>query len=783
MKISKVEINRYGPLRFKRPVILSNFNLFWGSNETGKTLSIEAVLKSLPFNFKGERGNWEKAYGLRVNGEGDVVLEIEEDSEIYSQRSGKLLNTSLTRNEIIKLFFILNSDVAYELNDQRSKDVLQKAIDKLSSTYVNEITAILKKLLELNNLTDRLDFSDSEASGKLKSRLAAAETYLEKVNSFIDKIKKEDLDKVEFEIAIKRKMLEELSKTEEKAKQAKKTQIYSKTLDLLERYESNNATLQSFKIYDEDNLNRLKKIFDELNNVSENLRELKEKDLKSLDEKLKILEGQLSEAMKIKNERQRVELTEKLLREKIVQYKAGLSRYELNVKQHKSARTLSLIFGILFIISILLPILTKIPYLFALTLLLFVATFYFVINYSRAVSEIKDFKLQERELFDRAKSVGIKSLKIEEIEQELESRKAEIEEKEKTLERLQGEKGSLDESRNKLIEKIQTLEKRKTELSAIIESELEKLRVGELKELEEKVATKKNIEENIKNILSELKGLWGHEISFEDDFDLIIKVGKEVNKFKIESSERIDEAETMTIDLSNLEEKKKELITEIDNLNLKLQEVKRKYVIFENEYLSIIGEPVSIETVSDLLEVKARVEEWRSDLIKKKNLVIQLIKIIEEEYKESKARFTDLFTNLSDTSWIFSEITGQRYKRITFDKDDNTLKAEDSSGNLLDISLLSGGTLDQLFFAIRLGIGRKILGKRKGFFVLDDPFLKSDTERLKRELDLLMKIVEDGWQILYFTCKGEVKDYLMEKYKDKILFIDLNEIAEMETGV
>ncbi|MGB9824714.1 MAG: ATP-binding protein [Candidatus Hydrothermia bacterium] len=783
MKISKIEINRFGPLKFKIPVKLGNFNLFWGSNETGKTLTIEAILKSLPFGFRGERGNWEKSYGIRVGGEGDVVLELEDGGVIYSQRSGKLLNLPLTRNEIIKLFFILNSDVAYELNDQKSREVLQNAMDKLTSTYVNEINAILRKLLELNNLTEKLDFSDSEASGKLKSRIAKADTFIEQVDSFLERIKREDLVKIEFEIASKKRRLEEIAELEERAKQVKRAQIYKKTVDLLERYEALNASLQSFKNYDEESLNKLRQIVSELNNLEENLKEIKEKDLRTLEEKLKMLESQLSEAVKVKNERQRVELTEKLLREKIVQYKAGLSRYEQNLKQRRSARTLSLISGILFIVSILLPILTKIPYFFALTLILFGTTFYFVIKYSMTVNEIRDFKLQERELFDRARSVGIKSSNVEEIENELESRKAEIEEKEKVLERLQGEKSSLDETRIKLIEKIQNYEKRKTELSAIVESELGKLNVEDLKELEEKVTTKKSIEENIKSVLSELKGLWGHEISYEDDFDLIIKIGKEINRYKIESHEGLEYAETQNIDLSDLDEEKKKLIADIDDLSTKLQDVKRNYIIFENDYLNIMGEPVSIETVSDLLEVKAEVEEWRRDLTKRKNLVVKLIKIIEEEYKESKARFSDLFTNLSDTSWIFSEITGQKYKRIIFDKDANSLKVEDATGNLLDISLLSGGTLDQLFFAIRLGIGRKILGERKGFFVLDDPFLKSDTERLKRELDLLMKVGDDGWQILYFTCKAEVRDYLTERYGDRILFIDLNEIAEMQTGV
>ncbi|MCK4805217.1 MAG: hypothetical protein KAT88_11690, partial [Spirochaetes bacterium] len=44
--------------------------------------------------------------------------------------------------------------------------------------------------------------------------------------------------------------------------------------------------------------------------------------------------------------------------------------------------------------------------------------------------------------------------------------------------------------------------------------------------------------------------------------------------------------------------------------------------------------------------------------------------------------------------------------------------------------------------------------------IMDDPFIKADTERLKRQLETLRKISGWGWQILYFSAKGEVKDLL-----------------------
>jgi uncharacterized protein YhaN len=45
---------------------------------------------------------------------------------------------------------------------------------------------------------------------------------------------------------------------------------------------------------------------------------------------------------------------------------------------------------------------------------------------------------------------------------------------------------------------------------------------------------------------------------------------------------------------------------------------------------------------------------------------------------------------------------------------------------------------------------------------MDDPFIKADTDRLANQLNVLKRISEEGWQILYFTAKDEVKNALKE---------------------
>jgi len=79
---------------------------------------------------------------------------------------------------------------------------------------------------------------------------------------------------------------------------------------------------------------------------------------------------------------------------------------------------------------------------------------------------------------------------------------------------------------------------------------------------------------------------------------------------------------------------------------------------------------------------------------------------------------------------------------------------------MLDAANLSGGAYDQLYLSVRVALGEKLLKGSKGFFIMDDPFVKADKERLERQIDILRSISKLGWQIIYFTAKDEVRDVL-----------------------
>lgn len=96
------------------------------------------------------------------------------------------------------------------------------------------------------------------------------------------------------------------------------------------------------------------------------------------------------------------------------------------------------------------------------------------------------------------------------------------------------------------------------------------------------------------------------------------------------------------------------------------------------------------------------------------------------------------------------------------------------NGRTLDASQLSGGAYDQLYLSIRLAIGENLLKGGQGFFIMDDPFIKADRERLRRQIDILKRICAAGWQIIYFTAKDEVVEVLKSDIaKESVTYIEL----------
>ncbi len=59
------------------------------------------------------------------------------------------------------------------------------------------------------------------------------------------------------------------------------------------------------------------------------------------------------------------------------------------------------------------------------------------------------------------------------------------------------------------------------------------------------------------------------------------------------------------------------------------------------------------------------------------------------------------------------------------------------NGESFEVNNLSRGARDQLYLAVRVALGQKLLEGSPGFFIMDDTFLSADENRLKIQTGLL----------------------------------------------
>ena len=103
-------------------------------------------------------------------------------------------------------------------------------------------------------------------------------------------------------------------------------------------------------------------------------------------------------------------------------------------------------------------------------------------------------------------------------------------------------------------------------------------------------------------------------------------------------------------------------------------------------------------------------------------------------------------------SALLVQMTGGRYSSISLDERmDVNINTPD---RLLKISQVSFGTMNQIYFALRIAAGELLSGGKNLPLLLDEPFAMYDDERLK---DALAFLAGSGRQTLLFTCQSREK--------------------------
>lgn len=100
------------------------------------------------------------------------------------------------------------------------------------------------------------------------------------------------------------------------------------------------------------------------------------------------------------------------------------------------------------------------------------------------------------------------------------------------------------------------------------------------------------------------------------------------------------------------------------------------------------------------------------------------------------------------------QMSAGKYNKLQFQEDFSAYAGSDQDTVLHSSQYRSEGTIDQIYFALRLAVAQELIPQVP--LILDDAFIRFDDERLKSTLQILKKLGESK-QIILFSCQNREK--------------------------
>lgn len=221
-----------------------------------------------------------------------------------------------------------------------------------------------------------------------------------------------------------------------------------------------------------------------------------------------------------------------------------------------------------------------------------------------------------------------------------------------------------------------------------------------------------------------------------------------------------DEAE-----YDRLVERETTLRATIDDLRGDLDDHRDRLAAFDAELRDLEPEAyldgidtVRVRSVEDLRPAIRVLHAFVEDLDDGRETARTAIELFEEIAADEEEQIDQLFAGDDFVIETFREVTGGRYTDVWFDQAENTIRVRRADGRTLTPYELSQGTYDLLYLIVRLKLAAALLAGETGFLVLDEAFGHSDAGRIADEIELLGRLVEEGWQIVYFSFREAVRD-------------------------
>ncbi|MBZ2174560.1 AAA family ATPase [Schnuerera sp. xch1] len=804
MILNELNLVSFGKFHNKTFELEDGLNIIYGKNESGKT-TIYNFINGMFYGFLkpyvtrryffDELDKYRPWHGQEYSGvmsisKDDKKYRIERDFNkgevnVYDDLTGKNITDYIDTGKKLKenlpglYFFDFNSTV---YNNTISIKQLGNKVDSNFSKEVKDklanISMSLDDEISIRNTLDDLDKqletigtkkaykrSYGKAVKKLERLEERREQLLERqkeydqsINEFLD-LKEEIEDRENIILQLKAKF--------NKAKILAKKKMYQDALNIKNEIKEIDDKIVNLKQYSnissEDYYLSLK-LDSEKNNLDREIHDLSTR-IKDIDAKLKDLElkrnngiisgvkadelyTDMSDYNQMEEEKNKLVINSQ-------QNKLEILNSELKGakdKLHRS-KTQSIIFLISTMASIGLIIVNN---LFSiLTVISGMVSIYLFSSSKKFHKEAEDFNKkitnlnsQEEERIKKIKDIERNQNKI--IKQHNCSSKAE-------LVKLYEDIRFTQANQNDRLMQIRELNRNKKKYNSLLET-----KVKDNNDIDKKL--KNIITRNNSNNLDEFKeGLNNKAI-----YDNLINDKK--NKMELLNRILADTSlEKLKAELKDYDDKYFEYVEQID-LNEVAKEIdsRKRMLSSMKDTCSKLEERIENlnKYVKELVDIEEKITRTKTQLNTMDDRIksIQIAKeVIENISQEIHNQFAPKINK--DVSRLIELVTAGKYDRIKIDDDLKITVENPNTKETIEIDSLSGGTIDQMYFALRFSI-MDSMKKERLPLILDDCFIQYDDYRLKNILEFLRRI-SDKVQILLFTChhrEMEILDNLGLKY-------------------
>ncbi len=274
-----------------------------------------------------------------------------------------------------------------------------------------------------------------------------------------------------------------------------------------------------------------------------------------------------------------------------------------------------------------------------------------------------------------------------------------------------------------------------------------------------------DIDKRINGLYNKVQVLYGQKVDNEAELAKIIyeldnKIknlyeGIDVYAYKIKSVYEFSSLENISYD------KLMEIIMDLGTYAAREQidELMQKVSDRMNEVQLLIKEKEMMlkELTDDSYELEQLEENIRELNLNKGELedtrfsLRTALEVLEEANAEIKRDFAPLLN--SNTSQIISKITASRYGKLKADEQLVLRTTEPTSRDIVPVSILSGGTIDQMYLALRIALVQTIERKDEKLpLIMDEVLAQYDDTRSLETIKMLKELSKER-QIILFTCK------------------------------